>query len=165
MKKAVTAIAMGMALFGGMSAAVAGSATDDVTVENLYVRAVPPKQPNSAAFMTFHNNGGTDHAVVGGSSSVSEVVELHTHTMEDGMMKMRQIPRIDLPANQGVELKPGGLHVMLIGLKEQTKPGQKVDLTLEFADGSTMQLTAPVKKVSMGMNMKGGMKGGMKEGM
>ena len=158
MKRVVTAVAMGMALIGGMSTAVAGSATDDVTVKHHYVRAVPPQQPNSAAFMTIENSSDTAHALVGGSSPAAKVVELHTHLKEDGMMKMRQIPRIDLPANKTVELAPGGLHVMLIGLKQQLEPGQKVDLTLEFADGSTLQLSAPVKKAGMGMQMKGGMK-------
>ncbi|HKJ76406.1 MAG TPA: copper chaperone PCu(A)C [Gammaproteobacteria bacterium] len=158
MKRTVSAIAMGMALLGGMSTALAGSAADDVTVEGLYARAVPPQQPNSEAFMTIKNNSGTDHALVGGSTPASNVVELHTHLKEDGMMKMRQIPRIDLPANEAVELAPGGLHVMLIGLKAQLEPGQEVELTLEFEDGSTMQFTAPVKKAGMGMKMKGGMK-------
>ena len=155
MKQVVQAVVMGLALFGGMTGAYAGSASEDVTLEGVYVRAVPPKQPNSAAFMMVKNGGSTDHAMVGGSTPAADVVELHTHIKEDGMMKMRQIPRIEVPANEMVELAPGGLHVMLIGLKGQLKPGESVELTLEFEDGSAMQLSAPVKTVSMGMKMKG----------
>ena len=80
------------------TAALAGGA---VTVTDPYVRAVPPGQPNSAVFMGLVNGTGTPRALVGGHSEVAEVVELHTHTMEDGMMKMRRIERIALPCRCG----------------------------------------------------------------
>ena len=102
-----------------------------LTVNDPYVRAVPPGQPNSAAFMGLVNGTGAPRALVGGRSDVAEVVELHTHTMEDGMMKMRRVERIDLPAGETVTLDPGGLHVMLIGLKRGLKPGDQIDLTLD----------------------------------
>jgi copper(I)-binding protein len=127
---------------------LAGSA---VMVDDPYVRAVPPGQPNSASFMTLHNVGKKDLALVSASSSAAEVVELHTHTMEDGMMRMRKVDKIDLPAEQKTSLKPGGLHVMLIGLKQKLVPGEKIGITLSFDDGSELKLDAPVRKLRMKM--------------
>lgn len=139
------------------SAAVsaAGTAADAVMIKDAYVRAVPPGQPNSAAFMMLMNKSGSDHAVVGGKSPVAKVVELHEHIHQNGMMKMRRIPRIAVKANNKAVLKPGGLHVMLIGLKRELKKGETVSLTLKFEDGSTKTVEAPVRSVMGGMKMKG----------
>jgi periplasmic copper chaperone A len=132
-------------------AAVAQSAANEVTISGAYVRAVPPGQPNSASFMQASNTGNAGHALVGGSSPAAEVVELHTHTMEGGMMRMRQVDKIDIPAGGDVSLQPGGLHVMLIGLKQNLVPGQDIPLTLKFEDGSEVTVQAPVKKLRMKM--------------
>lgn len=128
-----------------------------IQIQHPYARAVPPGQPNSAAFMTLHNRGDKANAVVAASSPAAEVVELHTHTMDGGMMKMRRVEQIDIPAGGETELKPGGLHIMLIGLKEQLNPGMKVSLTLKFADGSESTIEAPVQDImqSMGHEMGG----------
>lgn len=141
-------LAMGLLILCG---AVSAQALAEVAIDGAYVRAVPPGQPNSAAFMEVSNKGSADLALVGGSSPVAEVVELHTHTMEGGMMRMRQVEKIDLPAGETVSLKPGGLHVMLIGLKQKLVPDQEVSLTLLFNDGSEVTLQAPVHKLQMKM--------------
>lgn len=119
----------------------------EVIVGDPYVRAVPPGQPNSAAFMMLSNDGAADRALTGASSTAAEVVELHTHTMVDGMMRMRRIERIQLPAGKARVLEPGGLHLMLIGLTRDLAPGDKVALTLRFDDGSEVQLEAPVRPI------------------
>jgi copper(I)-binding protein len=67
--------------------------------------------------------------------------------MEDGMMRMRRVDRIDLPGGAQVELMPGGLHVMLIGLKRPLVTGDEVAVTLILDDGSSRQLTAPVREI------------------
>ena len=69
------------------------------------------------------------------------------------MMMMRRIDKIDVPANGETVLKPGGLHVMFIGLKHDLKVGQNVPVTLTFEDGSTKSFEAPVRKIMMGMKM------------
>lgn len=137
--------------------AFAGGAADEVEVHKPYVRAVPPNTPNSAAFMTLMNKGGV-HAVVRAESDVSKVVELHTHVKEGGMMKMRQVEKIDVAANAKTMLKPGGLHVMFLGLKQPLNEGDQVQFKLIFEDGSETTVTAPVKKVMAGMKMGNGMK-------
>jgi copper(I)-binding protein len=128
----------------GASLAFAG---DAVSVKDPYARAVPPGQPNSAVFMEISNDGNDDRALLSATSGVADVVELHTHLMEEGMMKMRRVDQIDLPAGETVTLAPGGLHVMLIGLKQQLQPGDDVPLTLTLDDGSELSLTAPVRNV------------------
>jgi len=129
----------------------AGTSAEDVQAEGAYVRAVPPGQPNSAAFMSLTNKGETDHVLVAAESNVSKVAELHTHSMEGGMMKMRPVEKIDLPAGETVKLQPGGLHIMLIGLTRQLSPGEDVEITLIFEDGSRASLQAPVKTVQQTM--------------
>jgi len=63
------------------------------------------------------------------------------------MMRMRRLERIEIPAGETLSLEPGGLHLMLIGLKEDLQPGGQVDLTLTFDDGAQTQVQAPVRKV------------------
>lgn len=134
----------------------------DIAVENPYVREVPPKMPNSAAFMKLTNSSDTEVSLTSAASDVANVVELHEHAKVDGMMQMRQVAKIVIPAKGQTELKPGGLHVMLIGLKHPLKEGETVDVTLNFSNGESMKVTAPVKKVMRGMMGQKKMQGGMK---
>lgn len=126
----------------------------DIEIQTPYARAVPPGQPNSAAFMQLINRGQEAVALIGARSEASRVVELHTHTQEQGVMRMRQIKRIELPAGERVDLQPGGLHLMLIGLQAPLSEGQQLEMTLEFSDGSEQQLQVPVQRV-MPRSMKG----------
>ncbi len=152
MKKAVM-IASSLLLSTLSGVVSAGGVADTIDVTNPYVRGVPPGQPNSAAFMTITSKAGEDHALVAAESGVSKVVELHTHVMEEGMMKMRKIEKIDLPAGQSVNLQPGGLHVMLIGLQQELVPDRPVTINLVFDDGSKKEIQAPVQSMGMPMQM------------
>ncbi|MCB1761468.1 MAG: copper chaperone PCu(A)C [Gammaproteobacteria bacterium] len=145
---ALLAMCAGILLHG---AVLAGSAADEVAVADAYARAVPPGQANSAAFMLMQNSAAVAHAVVTAASSVSAVAELHTHTMSDGMMQMRQVARIEIPAGGEARLQPGGLHVMLIGLHSDLAPGSELSLTLTFEDGSSKQIRVPVRRIAMKM--------------
>ncbi|WP_410760772.1 copper chaperone PCu(A)C [Halochromatium sp.] len=136
-----------MSIFVLMVGLQATALADTIDVQDAYVRAVPPGQPNSAAFMRITNHGDEDRALLAGASDQAKVVELHTHRMEDGMMRMRQVGQIDLPAGETVVLEPGGLHVMLIGLTETLAPGNRVTLTLDFDDGDKQRLSLPVKRI------------------
>jgi len=132
---------------------VLANASHNITIEQAYVRAVPPGQANSAAFMKFINSTDKKYTIVNAHCDVAEVVELHTHTHADGMMKMRRIDQINIPANGFTVLQPGGLHIMLIKLHKDLKIGQKIVITLDFADGSTKQITAPVQKIMLNSMM------------
>lgn len=121
----------------------------EVVIEGAYARASAPGAPNGAVFMTVRNRGH-ETAIVGASSPASEVVELHTHVHEEGVMKMRRIPRIDIPGGGEVTLEPGGLHLMLIGLTRPLEVGSTVSLTLTLADGEALTVEAPVRDVGTG---------------
>lgn len=125
---------------------------NDINITNAYVRATPPNLPNSAAFMSIKNNSIKDISIISASSNISKVVELHTHKkMQDGTMKMYQVPQIKISANKETKLKPGGFHIMFIGLKQALKVGNNVTMTLKFSNGETKVITAPIKTVMSGM--------------
>ena len=124
-------------------------------IEDSYVRVVPPGQKNTGAFMTIHNPTDMARSIVNAESAAAEIVELHTHIHEDGMMKMRRIEKIDIPAKGKTVLKPGGLHVMLIGLTEAIEEGKPVKITLVFANGERKEIEAPGRKLQMKMMHKG----------
>lgn len=131
------------------------SNTDKTTVEKSaiqvsdpYARAVPPNTPASAVFLTLTNNGDVEQKLVSASSDVANVVELHTHVEKDGMMQMRKIDAIDIPANGTTTLKPGGLHIMLIQLKQALEVDSMIPVTLTFEDGSEQALNVPVRKIN-----------------
>jgi copper(I)-binding protein len=114
-----------------LAAAPGLSLAQPVVVESPWARPTAPGAKVGGAFMTIVGGKQADR-VLSGSSPAAGVVELHTHVMEGGVAKMRAIPAIDVPAGGRVELKPGGLHVMLINLKAPLKAGESVPLTLRF---------------------------------
>lgn len=125
----------------------AETVADAITVDSPYVRAVPPVVKTTAAFMQLTSDSDTEHFVVGASSPIAQTVELHMHTMDDGVMRMRRIVHIHLPPHKAVTLEPGGLHIMLFDLKQDLQPGANVPLTLEFDDGSSKTVEATVRHV------------------
>ncbi|WP_120798650.1 copper chaperone PCu(A)C [Thiocapsa rosea] len=133
---------------------LSSAAMADVQVSDSYARAVPPGQPNSAAFLTLKNTSDEQVALQSASSSAADVVELHTHSHVDGVMQMHKVPRITLNGNETVVLEPGGLHMMLIGLNQSLITGEQIDLTLNFSDGSTQTLNVEIKDVMAAMGKK-----------
>ncbi|GLR64308.1 copper chaperone PCu(A)C [Marinospirillum insulare] len=134
----------------------------DIQVHHAHVRAVPPTAAVTAAFMEIHNTGDKSRALVSANSAVADAVELHTHTKVEGVMQMRQVEQIDLPADSITLLQPGGLHIMLIGLKKPLKVDDKVLVSLKLDDGSLIELNLPVRKLEPSSHMKGRMKGHIK---
>lgn len=102
---------------------------------------------NSAAYMVIRNTGSEADKLIAASTDVAKTVELHTVIEEGGVMRMRQVEGgIDIPANGQVELKPGGFHVMLIGLTRDLNAGDKVELTLTFEKAGQIPVTAEVRQ-------------------
>ncbi len=127
-----------------MSAGALAGSADQVTVHEPYVRLAPPNAPATGAFMVIRNGGSKDIKVLKAANPVSKVTELHTHLNDNGVMKMRPVPAIDIKAGGEAVLKPGGLHVMLIDLQAPMKEGDVVPITLTFDDGSSKQVDAKV---------------------
>jgi len=120
----------------------------EVMVMDPHVRATLPGQQNSAGFMMLHNKTAEPVTLNAVTSSVAASTELHNHVNVDGVMKMRQVTGIEVPANGMTELKPGSYHVMFLGLNQPIAEGDNVDITLSFSDGSSKQVTLPARKVT-----------------
>ncbi len=123
----------------------------DLSIVAPYVREVPPGLTTSASFLTIINESEQDISLIKASSDVAKHVELHEHVHDNGMMKMRQVKTIKIPAHGKTVLKPGGYHIMLIGLTRKIKAGDWVDLTLEFSNAQQQTIKAEVKKIIQGM--------------
>lgn len=135
-------------LLAGLLAGSVALAQPKIEVKEAWVREVPPTSRMSAAYMVIENKGNQPDRLIDASNNVSEVTELHETV--DG--KMRRIKAIEVPAGGKVELKPGGLHIMLINLKKPLREGDTVELTLRFEKSGEIKIQAPVRK-GMGGHM------------
>ena len=107
-----------------------------------WARATPGKAENGAVYLTLEAPSGD--RLTGLSTPVAKKAELHSMTMEGGIMKMRPLAGLDLPAGQTVTLKPGGAHIMLAGLAEPLRPGQSFPLTLQFEKAGMQQVSVTI---------------------
>lgn len=127
-----------------------GSAkAESIVAENAWSRATPGQARNGAAFVALSNHGTEDDILLGASAdSIAPKVELHTHIQEGNILKMRAVDSIPLPAGQTVTMQPGGLHLMLMGLKAPLGEGNTFTLTLTMEKAGT--ITIPVTVWTMG---------------
>lgn len=132
----------------GEEAAVGG-----VVVEDPWARpmAVPEKGPSpsgihSAAYLVVRNGGGSPDRLVGGGTDAAESLEIHESRMEDGVMRMRRVEG-GIPVGRGerVELRPGGLHLMLMNLRASLVEGDTLALVLHFQESGSQEILVPVK--------------------
>jgi copper(I)-binding protein len=131
----------------------ASSAEAQIIITEPYARA---GIPNGAVFMELKNEGGVDDALIRAQTDVAETVELHESKMdENGMMKMSPVPNIPVSAGGATTLKPGGLHVMLIGMQEELAVGDEFSLTLDFEKTGAKTIQVEVRE-SMMTNMSHG---------
>jgi hypothetical protein len=134
----------------------AGAQTGDIQITDAWARATPGAAQTAAVYLTLVSASGD--RFIGAATPAAEKAGLHSMTMDGGVMKMREVKGIDLPAGQAVILKPGGYHIMLSGLAQPLKEGQTLPLTLTFAKAGAQQVTVDVRKVGAmgpGMNMPG----------
>ena len=116
-----------------------------VELEDVWVRALPPTQTNTAAYLTITNRSEAGIVIVGGSSDIADNVEIHTTREIDGYMRMEQLTDLPVPAGNSVQLAPGGTHLMLLGLAHMPAPGDTVRLCLELATDEEVCTVAPVQ--------------------
>ena len=139
-------IALAMCL---MTAGTAIAQTSELVIKNVWARAMPGGAQTGAAYATIISP--TADRLTAVSSPVAKTAQLHTMSMDDGIMRMRAVEGIDVPAGQAVTLKPGGFHIMLEGLNQPLHEGQSFPLTLTFEKAGQRQVTVPVAKAgSMG---------------
>lgn len=123
-----------------------------IGIEQPWSRAMPPTAPTGAVFVTLFNQGPPDQ-LVAASSPMADKVELHDHIHHNGLMKMVEVEKIELPSNSTQELKPGSYHIMLIGLRQPLVAGEHFPVQLEFANAGKIDLQVLVKDIHAGTEM------------
>lgn len=129
-----------------------GSDSPQIKVMEPWSRPSPMTAGNGAVYMMLMNEGGSADTLLSVETGVAEVVELHETKMENDVMKMSPIEGgIQVPGGGSAELKPGGMHVMLINLKEELVPGEMVELTLNFEKSGAMKVEAEIREMGADM--------------
>ena len=130
-----------------------------LTVVDVRARPAPLAGGNGAVYMTVLNGLDTPVRLVSAASAAADVVETHETMEEQGVMKMVMMPDgFEIPIGAALELKPGGKHIMLIGLAQPLNPGDSFEVTINFDNGESMTMTVPVVEMTMTMPM-GNMQG------
>ena len=124
------------------------------TVSDAWVRATVPHQQSTGAFMVL--TASSDSKLVGVASPVAKTVQVHEMTMNGDVMGMREVKAVELPAGKAVTLDPNSLHVMLMGLNNQVKEGEKVPLTLTIEDAKGAKETLDVQAEVRALNAEAG---------
>jgi periplasmic copper chaperone A len=129
---------------GLVAASTALAQPSQLEVNNAWAGATPGESENGAAYVTIQSP--TADRLVSASTPVAKKAELHTMSMQGMVMKMRPISGVDIPAGQPVSLKPGGEHIMLMGLNQPLREGQSFPLTLGFEKAGPRTVTVTVEK-------------------
>ena len=135
-------------LFVGVMLLAAQAWAADVTVSDVWARASAGGAGGAGAVFLTINNGGAADRLVAASTPVAAMAELHTHMEMNGVMTMRKIDEIIVPAGQSIVLQPGGLHIMLMNMTAALKEGDTFPLTLTFDKAGTVNVTAKVGGVA-----------------
>lgn len=118
----------------------------NLQIQNPYARATVPNQPSGAAYLGIENTGKDGDRLIGISSPIAKTVQIHTMSMDGNVMKMREVPNIDIAPSAAITMKPGsGYHIMLIGLNGQLKAGDKFPLTLKFEKSGKIDVSVMVE--------------------
>lgn len=136
---------------------ISAAAHAQIAVKDAWVRGTVAQQSATGAFMSL--TADADARLVSASSPAAAVVEIHEMAMDGGVMKMRAVPALALPAGKPVELKPGGYHVMLMDLRKPLSAGDVVPITLTIEKSgqrSTVEVKAPVRALTTGAAVPGG---------
>lgn len=137
----------------GVATSYAEVVVGNISLTNYWVR--PSTGPNTAAYVTIVNTGSEMDKLQKAECPDASIVELHNHIEEDGIMKMRPVNFIEVAASP-VEMKPGGLHIMLMELKDSFQGKETIPLTLHFEKAGKVEITVPVQKVESSSAMAGG---------
>jgi copper(I)-binding protein len=154
------ALVLAAALLSGPALADDMVKVGSLEIEHAWVR--PSAGPNGAVYLEIDNKGSAPDRLVEASTPAAGKAELHTHIMDGNIARMRPVDAIEVTPGSATVLRPGGLHIMMVGLKAPLKEGDKVALTLTFEKAGKVDIAVPVRKNAAGMG-HGGM-GGMDHG-
>jgi copper(I)-binding protein len=120
----------------------------DIHIENAWVRAMPPSQPNTAAYMSVKNHGNRSVQITGAYSEPRARVEMHTSVEAQGMVTMKQLRQVTVGPGEIVQFAPGGMHLMMLDLQRMPAAGEQVKLCLDFQSGASVCAQAEVRRAS-----------------
>lgn len=112
---------------------------------NAHIKELPPGQSRAAIYMTLTNLASKDRHIVHIEAEIAGQAEVHRHTYEDGMMKMRQVAHAEVPANGDLVFEPGGYHIMLFDIAEPPRVGSQFSVTIEFDGGESFTFPVEVR--------------------
>jgi periplasmic copper chaperone A len=149
MRTRKSVIAIGLLCISLLLVAACVPAGGGVIVKDAFARASPTGAETGGAFATIVNNGQAADKLISASSSAAKTVELHETVDENGVMKMVHHPEgWEIPAGGTLVLKPGGKHIMLIGLIAPLEVGKKIQMTLNFEKAGAQTIDVPVKDMA-----------------
>ena len=122
------------------------SATAEIEISDAWIRALPPTQPTTAAYLSIANTGPDTVVVTGAGSEIAGRVEIHTTREVDGLSRMQQLEVLELAPGARLSLAPGGTHLMLLELERMPAPGEMVELCLELGPSDQICTEAEVRK-------------------
>lgn len=109
----------------------------DISYDDAYVRVAPPGAMASAGFVVLKNSSDKDVIALGAKADFAKSVELHTHAVKDGVMQMRKVDQMTIPAKGELRLKPHGNHLMFFDLKKELKAGDKAKIIFQLKDSKS----------------------------
>jgi copper(I)-binding protein len=142
LQKAIIGVTLALA---ALSAVAHSFKLGEIDIGHPYARPTREGQMVGAGYLKLANKGPVDR-LVSATSPAAGSVEIHSMSMEGDVMKMRQVDAIEIATGQTVELKPGGYHLMLMGLKAPLKVGEKFPLTLKFEKSGEVVVTVNVEE-------------------
>ncbi|MBT5330203.1 MAG: copper chaperone PCu(A)C [Porticoccaceae bacterium] len=135
----------------GLSSICTGlSAQPELSWSAGHANALIPGQSVSAGYLSITNAGDEDDRLISLSTEAAAMVQVHESAMSDGMMTMRHIESLLIPAGETIEFQPGGLHLMIMGVDQEAFSSDSIDLQLSFESGAVLSVSLPIKSMLSG---------------
>ncbi len=125
---------------------VFADATQDITINNVWISEAPPGVTTLAAYATIYNGSNETKSLTSVTSPLFSSIEIHLSKIVDGIARMEKQPSITISADETVELSPGGYHLMLFNPAKPLQSGNSATISFNFSDGTSLSVAAPVSK-------------------
>ena len=125
---------------------IACTPREGIEVRDAWMRQTAQGE-NGAVYFVLNNYSAVEDKLMGASAEIAQAVEIHESTIVNDVMKMRMLTSVPLTASAEVEFSPGGLHIMLVGLKEETKLGESIEVILHFKNHEDIKISVPVQEL------------------
>lgn len=123
-----------------------GAEAAPLNITDAWIKNLPPVVPMRAGYMQIENSSDTTYRITGVESEVFTTIDIHESIEKNGMMSMQPISSLVIEAGTTVKLAPGGIHLMMMEPKQVLKPGDRVNISLEYDNGSTQILQMTVRQ-------------------